>query len=434
MTRLLLATDDGLVPIGPEGEGAAIGVIPGDDVALHRVRLAAGGEKARAVEARERAAELAAAPADALHVAVGPVDEEGEAWLGIVARAAMEAHLDRFRAAGIEPAALVPAALLLPPATDERPEAALLAPTLLVRGGRFAGAIEEELAAAVGADPAEARPLAERAPALALPPELDLLQGPFANRPAWWRARWFRWGAIALLALLLLLAAVPLAMERVHHGLEARAFDLATMALAERVLEKKPESAEAAASALAAARAKVRSTDVAERLAQLLLMVEPIPGARIESLKVSGGNLLVRLGGPADAVNQVAQAIAGGAFLSRQAGDEIRIGARKPPPLPEAPAEARLARAQMDAEVVARARRAGSGPAPARLARALAQAGIAAPVTPAAGGGATVAVEAVRADVWLPLLARLEADGLAIAALDVRRNDDPSLNVSLEVR
>ncbi|WP_448585953.1 type II secretion system protein GspL [Thermaurantiacus sp.] len=434
MTRLLMATPDGLVALGGTAEGPAVGVIPGDDVALHRVRLEGTRAKARRAEAAALAAERAASPLEDLHVALGPTDADGGAWLGIVARERMEAHLDRFRAAGIEPEALVPAPLLLPPPDDGRPSAARLPPAVLVRGPTFAGALEEELAETLGADPAAAPPFLEGAFELAGPPALDLLQGPYAPRPAWWRARWFRLPAVLLLVSAAVLMAVPPILERVRAGVQARALDLATITLAERVLGTRPQTAEAAAAALVAARARLPESTIGERLAALLAELEPVAAARIESLEVTGDTLIVRLGGPPEAVNAVAARVARGPFLSRQAGDEIRIGARKAPPATLSPAAARLARAERDAAAVVRARRAGPDSATDRLARALGDAGLAAPVVAGPGGRASVAIPAVRPGVLLPILARLEAEGLVIVALAAQPNPDPSLNVSLEVR
>ena len=83
--KLVLETADGVRALG-DGEGDSdvlTAVLPGDDIALHRVQLIETGAADRLEEARMRAVDLAARPVEDLHVAVGPADMDGASWIAM---------------------------------------------------------------------------------------------------------------------------------------------------------------------------------------------------------------------------------------------------------------------------------------------------------------------------------------------------------------
>lgn len=433
MSRLVLVADDGPVPLDSPGAGELIALVADPELVLHRVRLSGRSARARLAEARALAATLTTARPEALHVALGPADPDGAAWLALGDADRLRQRLAQLDAAGLVPTRLVPAALLLPPPADERPRAARLGSHLLVRGPDYAGAVEPELAAALGADPA--------APALAPDPAAagdapDLRQGALAPARGLTEARWLK-PLLALLALsALLLALVPAIAGKVREAAEARAADAAVVALARAALGRDvPEDAAAALAALERAAAKAPPLPVvAPALASAAAAVEAVPDAGFGRVSFSpSAGLEIALTGPAPAVNAVARRLEAGPFLVRQAGDSLRIGARRAAAPADQPAMQRLAEARAAAERLALARGATPGPAPARLGAALASVGLVAPVERPAAGGAAVRLEAVRPALALPLVARVEAGGSRVTRLELAPNSDPSLALALEI-
>ncbi|MFQ3594724.1 MAG: type II secretion system protein GspL [Sphingomonadaceae bacterium] len=435
MTRLLLLTDAaGVTTLADGSDGPVVGVIPGDDVALHRVILAATG-KARMAEARAMAETLCATPIAEVHLALGPEDEEGKSWLALADPDRVEAHLARLRASGVEPDALVPAPLLLPEPKADTAAAARLGNSLLVRRRDLAACLEPPLAEALGA-PADPPPFVPApAPEAELP--LDLLQGRFAHRTRWWRDRVFRIAAGVLLGLALLLALVPVVAAQLRAGAAGRFHDEAVVAMASRVLGREVASAAEGAAALQARQAERLQGSVVSRLLPLLAALEGEPRLDIQLLRFGNGALEVALGGPPEAVNALAAGMASAPFAIRQDGETLRIGEPKAPEATgRTPSETRFLKARADAAALAGTPAAGGdGPAADRLARLLSDVGVAEPpVSSTPAGGASVALPAVRSALLLPLLARIEGAGLGFARLEIARNEDSTLAVFMEVR
>lgn len=426
---LLLLGPEGPTPL-EAGDTPPVGVLA-DGVVAHRVRLAATGARARAAEAEALAAELAATPPEATHVALGPVAPDGEAWLAIADPEAVEAAL---AAAPAPPARLVPAALLLPPPPPGGTSAARLGDRVLLRTETLAATLPAAAAEALLPDAAGAPPLA------GLPLDdagLDLLQGRFAPRRPFWQAPGFRPAAALLAGLALLLALVPPVAERLRAAAAARLADEATVAIAARVAGQPFDSAEAAAAAVARLRTERGVPELAPRLAHLMAALEPEPGVRLARLAFTATDgLAATLAGEAAPINAVAARLARGPFAFVQQGDVMRLGAPRPAaPEGTPPAFARLAEVRRDAEGLAAVRPRPPGPAGPALARLLAETGVADPtVEPRADGTATARLPAIRAGLLLPLLARAEAEGLALVRVEVRRNADSTLAADLEVR
>ena len=432
MSRLVLAAEEGPVPLG-DGEGEVVALLADPDVVLHRVRLEGRSARARLAEARTLAATLATGQPEALHLALGPVDDEGMAWLALGDIETLRARLRRLAEAGLEPARLLPAALFLPPPDGAQPSAARLGARLLVRGGDFAGAIEAGLAPALGVDPQAPELVADGAGA---PDAPDLRQGPLAPARSPGDSRWTRGLAAFLLLTALLLALVPPLAGWLRGTAEAGAADAATVALAGSALGRAaPGDAAAALAELKRAAARAPALPVvAPALAAAASATQAVPGAGFGPLSFRADTgLEIALTGPPAAVNAVATAMEAGPFLVRQAGDRLRIGARRTAAPEGSPALARLQEARTAAERLALARGAPARPAPERLAAALASVGLAVPVERLANGGAAVRLEAVRPALALPLVARVGTGGGRITRLDLVPNSDPSLALSLEI-
>lgn len=422
--KLLLEIEDGLRTLADDGgkDPVVVGVIAGDDLALHY--LPGGAE-----EARMKAVDLAAQPVDDLHVAVGASDADGGCWLAIIDREQLRGHLARFRAAGITPAHLLPAALLLP---DGDPAMAMLGDRVLLRNRQLGACVEPGLAAALGGGDTGRLPAFRPDFPDSLP--LDLLQGAFAPRFQWWKARSFQLAAALLLLLLLAAIAAPqLIAEQRARALVAEQ-DQETVALTASLLGQPPQSAEAAAAALAAARQAAEGQALGPRLALVTDAVANTPGARLERLALlPDGHLELVAGGPAEAIDQLGALLQAGPFLVERNGPAMLLGGRRPARAPASPTLAamlRLATARQDAALLRNA--AISGPlaaadAATRMAEQLAGSSV-----EQAGGNARLVVPAAKAGVLLPLLARLEQQGAGIASASIERNPDDTVNATLE--
>ena len=434
MRWLLESTEGGVTPLGAGEEGApVVAVLTGADVALHRLLLVESSPARRLEEARMRAVDLAAEPVDDLHVAVGEPDADGASWIALVDRAAMEAHVAAFAAAGAAPRHMVPAALLLPERGSAR-----LGELLLFRNDEIAGAVEPGLAAHLGAE-VRAAPF-RFVPGPDTPVPLDLMQGAFAPVRRWWNERGFRIAAAALTALALLLALAPLAIERARTAAAIAGFDRATVEIGQQVLgPAAPGDAAAAAAALAAARAKAEGPAVGARLSMLSREVEMLPDARLAGVGLQGDRMRVALGGPADAINAIAPRIAAGPFVTERLGTELLLGERRAGVLKSgsgySEAMLRLVAARADAAILAamKARPRAGGPAQlASRARAmLAANGLGEAVVSETGGGIAIAIPAARSKVLLPMLADLEMAGARFTALDLRAQDDQTLAATI---
>ncbi|MFN3371091.1 MAG: type II secretion system protein GspL [Sphingomonadaceae bacterium] len=440
---LKLVTPDGLAPLGPEGEaGPLVAVLPGDGVALHRVQLSESEAAARLAEARMRAIDLAAQPEADLHVAVGPADAQGFSWIGIADRTALAADVESLREQAPTVAHLVPAALLLPQ-PDSGPAMAGLDGRVLVNTGELAGLVEPELAKLLTGAVLPPRP--EALPPFApVPPDevagvpLDLLQGDFAPRRAWWRERRFRIAALLLGALVLLLALAPFAIERGRAAAAIVGYDSAVVELARTALGSAPDDAGAASAALAEARRAAEGGAIGARLSHVAARLETVPGARLERVALlPDGSLALLLGGPAESITQAQQAILSGGFAGQAEGAALTLSDRRAAvaPADAKPLERAMARfvaARTDAALLAAARARPAPPDAAQIQAAFAAAGLADAVVAPGTRGPRVSVPAARATVLLPLLADLELRGARIVQLAIAGNADQTLNATLE--
>jgi len=230
-----------------EGEGLptaaidepVIAIAPAEAVTLHWAELPARSPAQAVAAARLLVAEASATPLAELHVAVG---EEGAAErpIAVVGSGAMAAWLTDCVAHGIDPVAMIPAALLLP-RPDDGYVRGTIAGAALVRSRTTGFADEARLTDLIIGDAPLAtldRAMLDNAvaAAVAMPP-LDLRQGPFARR----RRIGIDWALIRRLALLgAAILAVTLAIDVVRiakfsfgaDALEARADALGRTGLA----------------------------------------------------------------------------------------------------------------------------------------------------------------------------------------------------------
>lgn len=431
---LFLAVPEGITPLGQnDPQTPSVGVIPGDDVALHRVMLAETRPGRRLAEARMRATDLAAQPIEDLHVAIGAAEADGGCWLAIVDRERMAAHLAHFRAAGTEPANLTPAAMLLPPPDETMVDGvatARLGPLTLLRGMDFAAAVEEPLAATLAPDATNPPPLR---PNPLTPLTLDLRQGEFAPRVDWWKQPGIRWAIGLLLLAAILLALTPLLVERSRAADTIASHEETILGLAERLLGERPADADAAASALQTARLAAETSVVAPRLAFLTRKLAS--DARLDQVGLEAdGTLALTLTGPAEAIEATTAALrADPAFAVESDGLHVRIGQRPllaiPPDASAADAAtARLVAARGDAAILMAHRRAApdaSATETDAIARqALDRAGLADTEVTAEAANITITLPRVRPPALLSLLADIEAQGGHIGELAIQPNLD----------
>jgi general secretion pathway protein L len=233
--------DAGLMARGtglPDGDDPIVAVAPAEAVTLHWADLPSRSPAQATAAARILAAEASAAPVGELHIAVGE-EGEGERPIGVVGAAAMRHWLAMLAAAGIDPVAMIPAAMLLP-----RPEEgyvrADIAGHALVRGRTSGFADEARLTELVtmGSPPVTLdRGMLDAAlAAAAAAPPLDLRQGPFARRRGF-AIDWRLVRRLAVLGLAILGVTLAIGLVRIAKysfaadTLEARADALAATGL-----------------------------------------------------------------------------------------------------------------------------------------------------------------------------------------------------------
>jgi general secretion pathway protein L len=220
-------------------EEAAMLIVPSGEVALHWIACPGMTVRQGSVAAPLMALEASIGPAEALHGAVAPaLDPEQPHIVAVAARAAMERWIAFAEAAGAPQAAIVPAALLLPP-PEEGFVLGRIGGESVLRGTDSAAGAAEPHAPLILAD-APLQEIADKtveeglAAALAHPP-MTLRQGSYALRrataldPAWLRRVAALAGCVALVALLASLVTIV----RLHW--EASSLDANSLALAREV-------------------------------------------------------------------------------------------------------------------------------------------------------------------------------------------------------
>lgn len=429
---LLLAGRDAIETLDSGAPDAPlVAVIPGADVALHRLLLTESDAAARLAEARMRATDLAAQPIDDLHLALGAVDADGGVWLALIDREAMAGHVAALAAHGVEPAALVPAAMLLAAPAGDTPRTARLDDWLLLRGADHAAAVHPALGPLLGAD--HAPPLFAPAPVPADAP--NLLSGDFAPRRRWWRERRFQFAVILLAMLALALWLAPALLAQRQQAAIAGEHDAATLSIATAALDRSFDDAADAATAVQAARAAREAGRFGARLSYAAQQIAATPGARLTEITAGDDGFSMELGGNASAINALRARLLAGPFAASGDGTRLTLGDRRAAPdLGDAPAAEALARrigAAADAAVLSGtppAELLPSAPATEAVGQALAAAGLDA--MPAGSGWR---VDAARPATLLPLIVALEGSGVRFASLHISANRDQTVRAELAV-
>ncbi|HEX7820236.1 MAG TPA: type II secretion system protein GspL [Sphingobium sp.] len=300
----------GLVAL-PAGEAALL-VVPSGDAALHWIACPGMTVRQGAVAAPLMAVEASIGGPDLLHAAAAAaLEPEQPHIVAVAAREAMEHWIGWCAAAGVPDAALVPAALLLPP-VEEAFVAGRIGGEIVLRGIDCAlGAGEAHAPLIVGDAPVreldDAVVEAGLIAALAAPP-LDLRQGGYAVRqgsslnPAWLGRVAVLAGGVMLLGLLIALVT----LMRLHG--EASSLDARTLALARQVL---PDASDVADAELRlAARLAVKGSAggaFTGTAAGLLAAMQGVPGVAMTGLsQLADGTVRVQLAGPgAENINLV---------------------------------------------------------------------------------------------------------------------------------
>lgn len=231
----LAGGDDAVAAPAPDDDTRVVAIAPAEAVTLHWVELPDLAPAQVRAAAMLLAAETSAAPAGTVHVALGPVADDGRRAMALVDRGRMAGWLARLGALGFDPQAILPAPLLLP-APGEGFNRGIIAGATLVRGIDSAFAVDDVVAPMIlaGAEVVDvtAEPL-DRALDHAT---LDLRQGRFA------RARRFGvdWKLVRRLAVLAGIAALLLLATSIvqiaHYSLAADAAERRAEALAQQAL------------------------------------------------------------------------------------------------------------------------------------------------------------------------------------------------------
>jgi general secretion pathway protein L len=304
----------------PDDPDAILLVAPVAAITLHRTALPDLAPRQAAAAARLLALENSLGGADNLHVATGQRDADGGLDVAVVRNGDMAAWLLWAQHRALDPAAIVPAALLLP-----RPEEGFVAGRVgeesLLRDAS-AAFVDDGLGAQLVGDatvemlPADAIDAA-LVEALAAPP-LNLRQGAFARR----RRRTIDWDVVrrstvlAALIVLTVLAMVLVRIARLHVDTSAR--NAAAVEAARTVapdVTTAPQ-AEAAVNAALAARG-VGGRGFSGPTAQLLSAMQAAPGVTLTALaRTSDGTLAATLAGSSvDQIDAVLGVLRGAGYL-----------------------------------------------------------------------------------------------------------------------
>lgn len=206
------------VPHGDERtDGATIAVAPADAVTLHWAELPSRSTAQATAAARILATEASAAPLAELHVAVGD-EGRSDRPIGVVGIAVMQGWLRLLAEQGVDPAAVIPAPMLLP-RPDEGYARGELAGSGVIRGTSSGFADEARLTAIVTGDTPPAtidRAMLEAAlvAAVAAVP-LDLRQGVFARRRRQFALDWPLIRRLAVLAGMILAVTLAISLVRI---------------------------------------------------------------------------------------------------------------------------------------------------------------------------------------------------------------------------
>jgi general secretion pathway protein L len=270
----------------PHADFPAVVVVPGEDVVCRWLALPAGRDVQAAAAAGFLLDDQLAGPRDAMHIAVGPPEADGQRLAAVVDRVRMGAWLDLVAAVAVSPLALVPDHLLLAEPEGEGTLAVRLTDgAYAVRGRRLALTCDAELLRTVAGpdrhvvdDPVEGERLMAAGAGAAL---FDLRQGAFAPLSARSDRR-LNWLALVAALVALSIPAIP-AVEAFRHHMAAERASGRSEALAGPATPGAP-----AADAVARLRARLDRQQAAERFsvaaAAVFAGVQRVEGMELQEL------------------------------------------------------------------------------------------------------------------------------------------------------
>jgi general secretion pathway protein L len=302
--------DDGAVTARGDAEAPlpsvlperVVAVAPAGAMTIHVAELGALATAQARAAARLLATETSVAPIETQHVAVGEADGADRS-VAVLGKGRIAAWLDSLQAHGVDPDAVLPAALLLPRPDAGFVRAAIGAETVL-RGRSAAFAEEPGLTELLVGDASVEELDPEPLVLAALDtPELDLRQGDFARRRRfaidWLLVRRLAMLAGAIVAVTLLIAIV----QTVRYGMAADRLDEQAQAAARAAV---PDAGPDAAAALQARMAARRGAGLgfSATAGALMAAVQASPNVELSSLTFDADGLLratIVAPGPADA-------------------------------------------------------------------------------------------------------------------------------------
>ena len=269
--------------------GTIVAVPPAGAVTLHWAALPARSAAQATAAARIVVAEASAAPIADLHVVVGEADgPDGERPIAVVDHAAMVGWMARLAKLGVDPVAVVPAPMLVPPPAEGFVRAEL-AGEGVVRGTATGFADEARLTDLVtgGIAPRtlDRGEVEAGLVALAVAPAIDLRQGVYARR----RRRGIDWALVRRsvgLALAVLLVTLGIDLVRIgRYAFAADALDARTEVAARGGL-RRGDTVVDADRQLAERLSAVRGPGVgfSATAAAVFAAVQRVPGAELTAI------------------------------------------------------------------------------------------------------------------------------------------------------
>ena len=298
----VVARGDAETPLPANLPERVVAIAPAEAMTIHVAELGMLATQQARAAARLLVAETSVAPIETQHVAVGEADGADRS-VAVIGNGRMTAWLESLQAHGIDPDAILPAALLLPRPETGFVRARIGAETVLrSRSAAFAEepGLTELLVGDADVEDADPEPLVLAALEA---PELDLRQGEFAKRRRF-RIDWplvRRLAALggAIVAVTLLVAIV----QTIRYGMGADRLDAEAQAVAGTAV---PDGGPDAAAALQARMSARRGAGLgfSATAGALMAAVQATPNVELSSLTFDSDGLLratILAPGPADA-------------------------------------------------------------------------------------------------------------------------------------
>lgn len=273
--------------------GAAL-IVPGSDVAVHRMALDVRTQSQAVALARHRISTELARAGEPFHVAVSPPDEAGVRTVAVVSLTALSRWSSWVQGLGFEPGAVLADHMLLSPPDDGQVLVAPISQRVLLRSHDMSAAVEPELATVLTEGRAVVRLDHEHETLKVLAeglsgPLLDLT--PPRPRPAL-SARDVGRTAILAAAALVMALAVPVA-GLISDNAQAERLEAATARLARQSVPASYQPSAPAHERLSGWRNSLGATSrFVDMSASLFALMESVPGTALESLMIEEGGVM----------------------------------------------------------------------------------------------------------------------------------------------